>query len=338
MDTEKSTNLNLHILYDSISEGQSFLLTTLAKLLGATDAKIIETPAKLHLLPLAANESHGFTAVKQISNNDTFQVSKSEISLTIKQNAHIFVQILLKFESESQAQRASRSSYTASLIPHIKQSLSLSHQLNQQESDIQSIYYVLDNYPIPAIAIDNHFNTIFTNRLAENSLCSAPDDPLLRNALETTNLLSICNPAQKKQFKQCLTQCLQKQCDSKYMNIEINGKSFSVVISPVDSVPNIFRELSRSRVVWVYIITDQYAKTLRKKSNFIELALSAAETELAIQLFEGSSLDKIAHNRRVSKQTVRKQLQSVLRKTQCDTQENLIIFLFEKFIHYGLLT
>ena len=56
--------------------------------------------------------------------------------------------------------------------------------------------------------------------------------------------------------------------------------------------------------------------------------LTPSEAELATSIFKGLSLQEISEVRAVSKQTIRKQCQSVLKKTQCENQEALIIEIF----------
>ena len=61
-----------------------------------------------------------------------------------------------------------------------------------------------------------------------------------------------------------------------------------------------------------------------------QFKLSPSEVALAKALFQGLSLNDITLLRKVSKQTVRKQLQSILRKTGVESQEALILLLFDK--------
>ena len=89
----------------------------------------------------------------------------------------------------------------------------------------------------------------------------------------------------------------------------------------------IFQE---NKVSWIYLLKPNYSQTLKIHKGFQDLGLSTAETELSTLLFDGKSLNDISEQRHVSKQTVRKQLQSVLRKTNCDSQENLMIFFIRK--------
>lgn len=57
--------------------------------------------------------------------------------------------------------------------------------------------------------------------------------------------------------------------------------------------------------------------------------LTLSEAELGTLLFNGLNLQQIAEHRRVSKQTIRKQLQAILKKTQCDSQEAFLLLTFE---------
>ncbi len=61
-----------------------------------------------------------------------------------------------------------------------------------------------------------------------------------------------------------------------------------------------------------------------------EFNLTPSEAELSQAIFHGKSLQEITENRHVSKQTVRKQLQSVMKKTGTESQETLLLLLFER--------
>lgn len=75
---------------------------------------------------------------------------------------------------------------------------------------------------------------------------------------------------------------------------------------------------------------DIFDLTVSKESLSTHFKLSPSELALAKALFKGFSLNEITEARKVSKQTVRKQLQSILRKTGTDSQEALIVLLFDK--------
>lgn len=62
--------------------------------------------------------------------------------------------------------------------------------------------------------------------------------------------------------------------------------------------------------------------------------VTPTESQLAEQLFLGASPKAIADMRGVSVQTVRKQLQSLLRKTDCVSQEALVVLVYERCLHY----
>lgn len=62
--------------------------------------------------------------------------------------------------------------------------------------------------------------------------------------------------------------------------------------------------------------------------------LTRTEHHLAEQVFLGASPKAIADNRGVSVQTIRKQLQSLMRKTACASQEALVVLIYERCLHY----
>lgn len=74
---------------------------------------------------------------------------------------------------------------------------------------------------------------------------------------------------------------------------------------------------------------DTFDLQVSKASLVSRFKLSPTETMLAKALFQGKSLNEICAYRQVSKQTLRKQLQSILRKTATESQEELILLIFD---------
>lgn len=72
--------------------------------------------------------------------------------------------------------------------------------------------------------------------------------------------------------------------------------------------------------------------TLNKDTLIEMFKLTPSEAELTTSLFKGLSLQEAAISRSVSKQTTRKQLQAILKKTHCASQEALMLRLFNTSI------
>jgi DNA-binding NarL/FixJ family response regulator len=195
------------------------------------------------------------------------------------------------------------------------------------------------------MAVDNRLDTIFTNKMAREKFShiirnGATDlvSQLQHKAREHVDLLNLCETqTQRLSLRESLQICTTSDDETALCKISVEGIDYPVIISATESVPNKFCHYSRSSIAWVYIIDASYGRHLADNSRFQNLSLSKTEKELCIQLFEGKPLSDIAAQRRVSEQTVRKQLQSTLRKTELESQEELIIFLFEQCIEYGLV-
>ena len=361
MNSASVVSPHLLELYDSVSISKQALLHTLARIFGAHCADIVTSSNQANsannpLLDETAAIKSGIESGRvstlplrsELKPRHQFLLFGQKARLLFQSDLNVSVYLSLEFYSTDEAEQQCKSLQALSLIPHAQQALCMNYRMTQQESDLASIHHVLDHSPIPALAIDNHFNTIFVNRSAKKVL-STPSTPSthptrpqtevsLRDE-QPTNLLQLCeHEPDKKQLKHYITEGLRHNSpDSSYLAIKVNKQNLALVITPQSNVPNVFRQFSRDSVVWVYVLSPEYAHTLKAHPHFQQLGLSATEAELACLLFEGLSLNNIADKRHVSKQTVRKQLQAILKKTTCDTQEELMIFFFEKFIHYGLL-
>jgi len=328
-------------LYDSVSIGKQALLDTLARLFCALKVNILESPQQ----KINADNSTICTLPSvspERKSEHRFLVLDQKALLLFQSDAYVSVYLSLDFSSAEEAKQQCCSPQALSLIPHVQQALCMNYRLHQQNSDLASIHHVLDHSPIPALAIDNHFKTIFVNRSALKILSTEHQTNYQTERLlsdkQPASLLQLCEQeAHKKQLKCYLTESLTHiSTESRYLAVDINNQNLALIIAPQDNVPNVFRQFSRDSIAWVYLLSPEYAQTLKTHPNFQQLGLSSTETELACLLFEGLSLNTIADKRHVSKQTVRKQLQSILKKTACENQEELMIFFFEKYIHYGL--
>jgi len=351
-----ATSSSLIDLYDSVPKGEVALLKTLAKLFACQKVSIKEQPTETYLETRDSDKED----IQQ--SPSSFILNGKSALLPFKSNQRIHAYLSIEFASEQQVDECLKSPNMLSLLPHINQALGMSYQLTQQETDLDSIHYVLNHYPIPCIAIDNHFNTVFSNRAAQELLTPLRQSLSIQSlspgslstgshlrvdtvsslraiARENINLLTLCrHEKQKQELKLAISNSFTgNDINSRHMNIELANQNIPLIISASNSLPNIFQHYSRDSLSWVYFLSADYTQTLKSHSNFKSLKLSAAETSLATLLFEGNNLNDIAETRNVSKQTVRKQLQAILRKTACENQETLMIFFFEQCVHYSLM-
>jgi DNA-binding CsgD family transcriptional regulator len=331
-------------LYDSASKGQSYLLETLCRLFNCQATSIQEFPCNedpfntLHILrseppnSLISQANYKLRSETPRDLKSTIKLDKGITALLFKANNLVHCYLLIHYSNPSN-QSPPFIQEKEELSDHIIEALNIAYKITLQENDLKSTHYVLDHYPIPAMAIDDNLNTIFINQAAQRLLQKS--SPQMVSKQE--NLLKLCQPDSYYKLKQSLTSSLSgNTTTSSHLVINFNDAPLALIITTTNTVPNAFRHFSRNNISWVYLLNPDYTTTLKSHPEFQALGLSIAEFELSSALFNGQSLNDIAENRHVSKQTVRKQLQSVLRKTDCESQENLMIFFFENYIHYGL--
>lgn len=348
MNNTPSISTNIFDLYDSASKGQSYLLEALCRLFNCQAASIQEFPCTEDPFntSLTFRPELSSSLTRQVNLNPTSEklgnlesmvnIDGEVTALPFKSNNLVNCYLLMHYATQSSSQN--NQTYPISLEAnelsnHVIEALNISYKITQQENDLKSIHYVLNHYPIPAVAIDESLNTVFTNQAAQSLLQKASTQMVTKQA----NLLKLCQPDSHSKLKQALTNSLtDNTLTSRYLIIDFKETPLALIVTTANTVPNVFRHFSRNNISWVYILNPDYTLTLKSHPEFQALGLSTAEIELSCALFSGQSLNEIAEQRHVSKQTVRKQLQSVLRKTHCESQENLMLFFFENYIHYGL--
>lgn len=345
MNTALSTSPNIFELYDSASKGQSFLLAALSRLFNCKETSIetflcTEDP---FISTSITVENNSKSCLENQETLDSTQKKHSNLSTIVKHDGEVTA---LPFKSNNLVNcyllihQPSLANHIATFTPeanelksHVIEALNISYKITQQEHDLESIHYVINHYPIPAMAIDDRLNIVFTNNAAQRTLQKATAHTVTKQ----DNLLQLCQPDSHATLKQALLQSLNGHAlTSRHLIVDFNKTPLTLIVMTTNTVPNIFRHFSRNNISWVYLLNPDYTQPLKSHPDFQALGLSSAEVELSCALFIGQSLNEIAELRRVSKQTVRKQLQSILRKTHCENQETLMIFFFENYIHYGL--
>jgi DNA-binding CsgD family transcriptional regulator len=344
--SESGQSQSLFELYESVALGKNKVLASLKHLLTSLRVDLYERP--LHWRPDFFDQ----TKALDIRHADlpvqahTFQ-DEQTIYLGIPLDSHCQLIFESQYGSEHACQHSLSELSSKGLLEHVIQALQMVYHLEQQQHELESIHYVLDHYPLPVAAVDNHLNAIFTNMAFTNAIENlnqqAPSDTLKtlkQQSRETINLLALSsNAEQNTLLKDALRTCTQANtANFRHCQLDIKGRQQSLIVVSAHSVPNLFHHYARDGLAWVYLLDTSYRNILQNSAPFIALKLSSAEKALCLLLFEGHNLSTIAEHRRVSQQTVRKQLQSVLRKTQQEGQENLILFLFKTCIQHGLTT
>lgn len=329
-------------LYQHVTQGPKSLISALQNLFGAQYASIeflssTNTPLNENICLLETSGNQHFGAF--ILENDI-----AILPFNCEQGYSLSFQ--LKFLNTQSCLQALVDDKVVAISSHIKQALAMCIDLSQQKQDLESTQYVLEKYPLPICIVDNHLNNIFTNEAFEKHLSENQHFPQTSSlkkfkalARSDTNLLSYCEDEKEKlKLKTALKELsISQEEKSHYLKLLINETETPIIITTSGYVPNVFRHYARDNLVWIHLLNNDYSQALKNNERFQGLGLSKTEQELSTLLFQGQSLNEISNARKVSKQTVRKQLQSTLRKTNCECQEDLIKFLFQHCLQFSLI-
>ena len=116
----------------------------------------------------------------------------------------------------------------------------------------------------------------------------------------------------------------QQQGDIYSLNYVIKNHPCRQFIQALNNQSTVHINSPDNKAVNTAINLELDRKLLIKLFSF-----TTSETELVNLLFLGLNLQEVAEHRSVSKQTIRKQLQSIFKKTDCDSQEALILIIFD---------
>ena len=334
-------------IYQHVTLGPKSLINALRNLFVAQFATIEFVSSSCSLeSKQTINESRLQEGVQNNIHFGSFQLNSDTAVLPFNNDQGSYLIFQLKFLNPETCRQVITNPKVITISPHIKQALTMCIDLSQQKQDLSSTEHVLKKYPLPICVIDNHLNNIFTNHafekhLSDSTICTnlSSIKEIRAIARSDTNLLSYCENDKDKQLLKTALKALSssKEETSHYLKLLINGTETPVILTTTGYVPNVFRHYARDNLVWIHLLNNDYSQALKNNERFKGLGLSKTEQELSTLLFQGHSLNDISDARNVSKQTVRKQLQSTLRKTNCESQEDLIKFLFQHCLQFCLI-
>ncbi len=284
----------------------------------------------------------------ELASTQSFFITEERAHLPFYNDGNLQFALQLTFADSERCLKQVDTPKSLELAPHLQQALAMCYELKQQKQDLCAIHHVIKHYPMPYCVLDNHSNTIFVSEAMQTQYDALPAtaepnakiyDHLRSQARDHFDFIKLCDkPSEREQLKKHLKTLSKASVPSSvHMTLCYLSKNTSIILANFGEVPNLFRHYTRDSLVWVYVLNGSYESLIKHHPDFLSLGLSQAEQALCTLLFEGNSLQDISSIRSVSKQTVRKQLQSVLRKTECESQEALIKFMFEHYIQHELI-
>ncbi|PID45130.1 MAG: hypothetical protein CSB48_00060 [Proteobacteria bacterium] len=242
----------------------------------------------------------------------------------------------LNYQDKSKAQQVLNRGTIQHLYPHIKQAIKLSWKVEQNHSHNEAIDYTLQHYPIPLMAVDDRYRLVVKNRAAGQLTTNSTIGPHQNRKplLDTNNRQQMDESLWHKAICKYVERHTRDQpADNKRVELKINNTNHPVLISPSSGSASFFKRSPHRQLYWLYFFNDNLFEQIDTMQLSEQAGFTAAESDVALLLARGFTLAEIAESRKVSLETIKKQRNSIFRKTRCDTQEQLLIFLFEQVIY-----
>ncbi|PJF39649.1 MAG: hypothetical protein CUN55_13870 [Phototrophicales bacterium] len=349
-------------LYQCASQGFEALAKRLKAVLKAQTCALKRSPTEpLHCLLNASNdqtyEAHEKLINLHTSREQAIPTVAETIKICDKNNELTFAFyedecyeycLVFKFKHASFLWQLKHHATFAALATHIPNALQIAFTLQREKDSVNAIYQTLYRYPVPIAVIDEQQHTVMTNN-AMTEVLSATQKHAQHNQLADefkqahlaisptsppNNIFNLCaNTDQRKRLKNLLNEAFKAPTPITLYTCFNSAHTNTPIILRKDESPLPWQSNgAQGKVVWLYVLNKCYGDWIAQMPAFIQSGLSVTEQKLYLHLFEGGSLDSFAKARQVSKQTVRKQLQSLLRKFGLESQEMLIKHCFEHYV------
>ncbi len=208
----------------------------------------------------------------------------------------------------------------------IKRALELQRQLQGQQLRLNNYEHVLNQLHSAVIITDERGRTSFANRNAE-ALLRRGDVIRLDRSLD----LKFIHSKNKQKVERNMMGLDEASKDLAPFLVSLDrpdGDQLTLFVSPIGFEPLEVRDLTSfwqapRQFAWFFISLDQKP---RSKMEIVMMAMqvSPAEAVLACSLLEDKSLQEYAEERQVSMHTARSQMRSLLGKTGCRRQAELV--------------
>jgi DNA-binding CsgD family transcriptional regulator/PAS domain-containing protein len=214
------------------------------------------------------------------------------------------------------------------LFPHLQNAVRIRRTLGLAEDRARNAEGMLDASATVSILLNAHGQIVYMNRAAQ-TLALAADGFLVRN-----DRVVLADRSRRHEFDHLVQQCAaaELQHPGGAILVERSARSgpLQFLVTPLrvagGNEPSPRESGTRESMVRVLVLATDPAQAITFPDAILRqlYALTPAETEVANGLLTGYSLDEIAHLRRVSVQTVRSQMKSLLAKTETSRQGDLI--------------
>lgn len=225
--------------------------------------------------------------------------------------------------------------FCSMLLPHLRRAVDLHSRMDVVETERTLYASAIDRMLVGMAILDQHGAIIRTNSAADEILAEKDGISLVKGALEV-------NYAQEnRRFQRVLRDAVSGYCSATPPVMEAmsitrpSGKArFGVLIR---SIPlGEWSEDSKHRPACVIFIRDPERKSQASQEVVRKLFdFTPAETQLALQLADGLTLEEAADELCIAKNTARAHLRAIFAKTGVTRQATLVRMLLSSVVSLG---
>lgn len=208
-------------------------------------------------------------------------------------------------------------------LPHLERAVVLHTHLNRMESERNLYAGAVDQLAVGTIILDQDGKVLQKNRLAEHLLEEKDGIKLVNDGLQ------IGTPRDNQQFRQLVKQALLSQKSSNPSVVEAmrvqrpSGRAdLGIVVRSVP--PSEWSEGKHCPAVAIFISDPEQESSAPQEIVRALFDLTPAETQLAMLLANGLTLDEASDELGISRNTARAHLRSIFSKTGVTRQTMLV--------------
>lgn len=210
------------------------------------------------------------------------------------------------------------------LAPHITRALQLQRQMTRATAAASGLAIALNHFPLPTLLTDADGFVVEMNSAAEALLRSA-GSPL---RLASQRVVTVA-PSEAAAFRRMMAQTAAVSAESvaavpPVMRLARTDGSGHIAVMAVPARGGDRIETPVNAMVILFLSDPSAAPPPIPALLMAQFGLSPTEAQVAAQLAVGERVEAIADVRRVSRETVRAQVKSVLAKTESRGQGQLI--------------
>lgn len=220
--------------------------------------------------------------------------------------------------SEDPAFTADDKALLATLVPHIKQAMTLAAHVNRKESERELYEEALDRLKIGVVVLDETGQLLRANPTACCILSNADGLRLVDRRLEG------CSNGDTRELQRLIsgTQADPASVHAISLTRPSGRRKLGAVVR---AIPLVEESEGRARPAWAVFLRDPDAHTSAPRDILRQLFdFTPAESALAIKLADGLSLDECAEKLGIRRNTARAHLRSIFVKSGVSRQTELV--------------